>query len=38
MLMFVYFFLTTLPLKVNRGCLGLTFLQENRTSVACLVG
>ena len=28
----------TVPLKVRCGCPGLTFLQENNTSVACLEG
>ena len=29
---------TTVPLNIIRGWFGLGFLQENRTSVACLVG
>ena len=29
---------TTVPLNISLGWLGLDFLQENKTSVACLVG
>ena len=31
-------FVTTVPLNINNGWFGLDFLQEKRTSVACLVG
>ena len=31
-------FATTVPLKINCEWFGLDFLQENKTSVACLEG